>query len=139
MAPYSSQYLSIIFAHDDNQRHLAKASLILEKARSQGEIKTTIEPFSNFWPAEAYHQKYYLRMEPLLMEDFNAKYPNTEDFIASTAAARINGAVAGFGTPALLKKELDSYGLSAKAEERLLEIVDIGLRPACVCKKEQDD
>ena len=50
-------------------------------------------------------------------------YPDTDDFINSTAAARVNGYVAGYGTLETLQEELDSLGLSPEGNERLLSIV----------------
>ena len=53
------QYRSTILTEDDEQRATAEAS----KARAQGAfsrpIATTIEPLERFYPAEAYHQRYY--------------------------------------------------------------------------------
>lgn len=56
-----SQYRPAIFAHDAEQKRLAEAS----KARWEKEkpfrdpILTPIEPASEFWRAEEYHQDYY--------------------------------------------------------------------------------
>jgi peptide-methionine (S)-S-oxide reductase len=50
-------------------------------------------------------------------------YPNEKDLINSTAAARVNGYLAGYCTYAGLTKELSSLGLSVGSGERLLEIV----------------
>jgi peptide-methionine (S)-S-oxide reductase len=58
-----SQYRSGVFVHGDEQRRLAEASL--EELRRDrpfaGEIVTTLEPADVFWPAEEYHQDYYLK------------------------------------------------------------------------------
>jgi peptide-methionine (S)-S-oxide reductase len=56
------------------------------------------------------------------MKEFNAMYPNDDDFMNSTAAARLNGYLDGYGTLELLQAELDSYGLSPGASKRLLSI-----------------
>lgn len=58
-----SQYLSAIFPVDDQQRALAEASKAsLEKSRKlPGPIVTRILPAAAFYPAEAYHQDYYLK------------------------------------------------------------------------------
>ncbi|MBI4775055.1 MAG: hypothetical protein HY788_12910 [Deltaproteobacteria bacterium] len=52
-----------------------------------------------------------------------AIYPELEDFVSSTAGARVNGYVAGYGTLQGLKSELDRLGLSAEASKRLLRMV----------------
>jgi peptide-methionine (S)-S-oxide reductase len=59
---YGSQYRSGIFYHDDQQKRLAEASrAALEKSKPfKGEIVTEITKASQFYPAEGYHQDYYL-------------------------------------------------------------------------------
>jgi peptide-methionine (S)-S-oxide reductase len=53
------QYRSAILVRDDEQRATAERS----RDRAQGAfarpIATTIEVLDRFWPAEAYHQRYY--------------------------------------------------------------------------------
>jgi peptide-methionine (S)-S-oxide reductase len=90
-----------------------------------------------FYPAEDYHQKYHLRQDAVLIRYFNAIYPASEDFISSTAAARVNGYAGGYGTPEVLEKELDSLGLSEAGKDRLREIADRGLVPGCALVKPQ--
>ena len=57
------QYRTAIFVHDDKQRALAEASKVaLEKSKPFKEpIVTPIVSATEFWPAEAYHQDYYLK------------------------------------------------------------------------------
>lgn len=121
--PWSRQYMSIIFYHDDEQRKLAVATRDREAARIQGQIFTEIVPASESYPAEAYHQKYRLRQVPDLMKEFSAMYPDDDDLVASTAAARVNGYLAGYGTCEGLQGELSGLGLSPEGGERLLGIV----------------
>ncbi|BDY05714.1 peptide-methionine (S)-S-oxide reductase MsrA [Ferrimonas sp. YFM] len=59
---HGSQYRSVVFFHDDTQRDTAEAS----KAHQQAEgywkdktIVTAIEPVTNFFRAEEYHQGYF--------------------------------------------------------------------------------
>ena len=119
----SQQYISIIFTHSEEQRELAEASKAQEAAGRRGEIVTEITTYSNFYLAENYHQKYVLRQRDTIMADFERMYPDDNDFIDSTAAARVNGYVAGLGTLDSLQKELDSFGLTESAEEALLREV----------------
>jgi peptide-methionine (S)-S-oxide reductase len=55
-----SQYRSVIFPHDENQRAAAEAKIEQLNRERPGnrEVATTIEPNSTFYPAEDYHQKY---------------------------------------------------------------------------------
>jgi peptide-methionine (S)-S-oxide reductase len=129
--PYSRQYMSIVFYHNEEQRRLAIESKECEESRSELSVITEIVPFSEFYLAEDYHQKYYLRQEAGLLKEFCAIYPEIEDFISSTAVARVNGYVGGYGTPETLEKEPNSLGLSEAGNMRLLEIADRGLVPGC--------
>jgi peptide-methionine (S)-S-oxide reductase len=57
------QYRTVIFYHDEEQRLTAEASKAKQGTRSHldSPIVTEIVPASSFWPAEDYHQKYYLK------------------------------------------------------------------------------
>lgn len=81
-APPSRQYASIIFTRGEAQEKAARAS----KGRAE------IAPFVKFWPAEAYHQKYSLRHNPLMAE---FRSLSDADFMNSTAAMRQNAVAAG--------------------------------------------
>lgn len=58
---HGTQYRSVIFYHDDEQRELAEK--YLEKLDAAGAfanpIVTEISPFEAFYPAEDYHQEYF--------------------------------------------------------------------------------
>ncbi|WP_162428109.1 peptide-methionine (S)-S-oxide reductase MsrA [Pontibacter pudoricolor] len=57
------QYRSVIFYHNEEQKQLAeKYKLALEESGAFDDpIVTTIEPLTNYYPAEKYHQDYFLR------------------------------------------------------------------------------
>ena len=113
--------MSAIFFHNAEQKQLALETRDREAARIKGALVTEIVPFTEFYLAEAYHQKYYLQQSRELMREFKAIYPVVQDFINSSAAARVNGYVGGYGTSEVLKAEIDSLGLSPAANKRLLE------------------
>ena len=118
------QYMSIIFYHNEEQKRLAMETKNREEAKlSTDKLYTEIIPASDFYLAEAYHQKYYLQSVPDILVEFRAIYPKDEDFIASTAVARVNGYVVGNGTMATLQAELSSLGLSPTANKKLLDMV----------------
>jgi peptide-methionine (S)-S-oxide reductase len=121
--PFSRQYMSILFYHNDEQQRLALQTRDREAAEAGGPIYTEIRPASDFYLAEAYHQKYLLQQVPELMVEFSAMYPAPEDFVASTAAARANGYVGGYGTATALAEALDGLGLSAAGIQKLQEFV----------------
>ena len=86
--------------------------------------------YAEFYLAEGYHQKYYLRQIPEIKNELVAIYPEIDDLVASTAAARLNGYLGGYGSLDVLQEEVDTYGLSAQAKARLLEIVPPRLESA---------
>lgn len=55
------QYRSAIFFHSPAQEAASRASLAREQERHRKPIATTIGPAPRFWPAEAYHQRYFER------------------------------------------------------------------------------
>ena len=120
---WSRQYMSIIFTHDEEQKRLATESRDREAAKTKSAIVTEIHPAGEFYRAEGYHQKFRLRSEREILREFTAIYPLETDFVDSTAVARVNGYLDGYGTSADLKAELPALGLSPKAGERLLAIV----------------
>ena len=60
---HGSQYRSAIFYHDEEQRRVAEAArAALRKNRPfKGEIVTEVTKSSEFYPAEGYHQNFYLK------------------------------------------------------------------------------
>lgn len=129
--PVSQQYASIIFYHNEEQKALAEETKSELEARRGHTIYTLIVPFSRFYLAEDYHQKYYLRQDSRLAKDFEAIYPDVEDFISSTSAARVNGYLGGYGDTETLQNDIDSFGLSEGGKKRLLDIAGRGLTQAC--------
>ena len=118
----SVQYKSAIFYHDEDQKRLALESKARLEAELNETIFTEILPYSRFYLAEGYHQKYYLRNVADLKKEMTAIYPDINDFVNSTAVARVNGYLNGKRDIEILKQEIDSYGLSPAAKQRLLEM-----------------
>jgi peptide-methionine (S)-S-oxide reductase len=116
----SSQYASIIHYGTDEQRLLAEQSMQEQETALGRKIYTKIVPLGTFTLAEDYHQKYYLQNQNGLMSEFSSIYPEMQDFINSTAAARANGYVGRNGTLEDLKAEIDLFGLSLQGQEALL-------------------
>jgi len=125
---WSGQYKTVIFYHDEEQRNLAVATRDRLAERTGAKIHTEVLLHEGFYLAEPYHQKYRLRSVRDIMAEFSAMYPMDDDFVNSTAAARVNGYVGGYGSPEVVKSEIDELGLSPDASRRLLEIVADGSR-----------
>lgn len=62
-ADVGTQYRSAIFPHSPEQERVAREAIAALTAAGTWDapIVTTIEPFTTFWPAEAYHDQYYRR------------------------------------------------------------------------------
>lgn len=106
------QYASLILASDDEQLATALASRAAAREHFGADPVTRIERLGEFWRAEGYHQKYYLRNDRALMREFDRMCASEMAFVDSTAAARINGFVAGDGTAEELARIVDLLGLS---------------------------
>ncbi len=58
-ADKGTQYRSVIFYHNDQQKKLAEESRKMAQASFPDPIVTAIEPLTHFYKAENYHQDYY--------------------------------------------------------------------------------
>jgi predicted PhzF superfamily epimerase YddE/YHI9 len=112
-----------VFYHNREQKRLVMESKESIAARHDGKVHTEIIPYSEFYLAEPYHQKYQLQLNRNLMREFQAIYSANEDFVNSTAAARVNSYLGGHGSLSKLQAELSYLGLSAAGAENLLHIV----------------
>jgi hypothetical protein len=112
------QYRSGILTHNERQQKLALAC----QARRSSPSTTVILPLTTFRLAESYDQKFKLRQEPELLREFEVMYPDASELIASTAAARVNGYLGGYGSDAALQDEIGSFGLSTQGRATLLEL-----------------
>jgi peptide-methionine (S)-S-oxide reductase len=121
--PWSTQYKSIIFYHTEEQRKLAEQSKNEIEAKINKKVYTEIRPADKFYQAETYHQKYILQGYYELIKEFREIYPVDADFIGSTAAARVNGYLSGYGNLETLQKEINMFGLSEEGQKTLLDIV----------------
>ena len=128
---YSRQYASVIFYHDDNQKNLAEETRNKREAELQRSIYTSIVPAGAFYSAEDYHQKYYLQGFSWFMDELRSLYPNFNELVDSTIAARLNGAAGGYGILDLIREELDSLDLPAETVEKILGSIDKDITPLC--------
>ena len=120
---WSRQYKAVIFYHDEEQKNMAAATRDRLAAKLGTKIHTEILPYEAFYLAEPYHQKYRLRSARDMMAEFSAMYPLDDDFVNSTAAARVNGYLGGYGSPETVKSEIGELGLSPSASKKILDIV----------------
>lgn len=111
-APYSRQYMSAIWYHDQEQKSvLEKFESEVRNRSGDKNVQTPVLAFEVFHLAEDYHQKYWLQSRRKLMDYFSSVYSEFVDFNNSTAAARLNGFVHGNGSQELFESETDTYGI----------------------------
>jgi peptide-methionine (S)-S-oxide reductase len=121
---WSRQYMNVIFYADERQHELALASLAAVEKKIGRKARSEVLPLRRFYPAEDYHQMYLLNRRPDLARELSRIYPKRKDFLDSTAVARLNGYVGGYGTPEQLAREIDGLGLSPAGRNALTELVD---------------
>ena len=117
--PWSRQYRSAIFVADESQRRAAELSLRATEKQLGAKVWTSIEDAGTFTPAEDYHQKYELRHIGPVWAELVAAYPDMDDLVHSTAAARMNAFAAGHLSVSELP--IDQLGLSEHARTVLLD------------------
>lgn len=128
---WSRQYMAIVLTHNTSQYEQALRSKEAVAEALQARISTMVAPLQTFYRAEDYHQKYYFQNTPLMAE-IEAIYPKTLGWIDSTAVARINGYLSGYGTAATFDEDVKQLGLSPKGEHYLQQAVD-GQRTPLTC------
>ncbi|PAB59897.1 hypothetical protein CCE28_08060 [Anaeromicrobium sediminis] len=116
-----TQYKSIIFYHDEEQREVA-----LKKKREFEEkgyfFNTDIVPFERFYLAEFYHQKYYLQKYKVILKEVGAN--SEDDLINSEKATKLNGHCGGYGTLEDLKRDREKWNFKEETIEWLKKIID---------------
>ena len=118
-AAWSVQYKSAIFYHGEDQKRLALETRD-RLAEKNGKVHTEIVAAEKFYLAEDYHQKHALRNFDNIYTEYRAIYPSDDDFNNSTAVARVNSYLSGYGSLSVLKKEIDALGLSEESKKALL-------------------
>jgi peptide-methionine (S)-S-oxide reductase len=127
---WSRQYKAAIFFHGPAQEAVARRSRDAVAARLGRAVETEVVAAGTFWPAEDYHQKYYLRRLGRVARELLAIYGDDARFRDSTAAARANGYVGGHGTAEAFRREIGDLGLSVAAQEELARAARM---PAASC------
>ncbi len=117
------QYASIVFYHNDYQRREFEEYSQRLGALLGTKIAAETVQFKRFYPAEDYHQKYYLQRSRELMKALKEVYPNPADLLRSTAASRLNAYRAGFMTADRLRAELVKIGEIKPHIDRIMEAV----------------
>jgi len=117
------QYMKAVFYQNEQQRKQAIASKASIEEEIGSTVRTEIVPVRTFTMAEDYHQKFTLKGHKDLKNEMMRIYPRHQDLVDSTAAARLNGYIGGYGSRDQLLKEINSLGLSAEAEQVLTDMI----------------
>ena len=118
-AGFSIQYRAAIWCTSDEQLALARQSGERAARARGGSLATAVEPFERFYRAEDYHQKYRLRRERALLAELIERYGSDRAMVDSTAAARLNGLLSGYGRRGDVARLLPLLELSPKGEQAL--------------------
>lgn len=117
--PWSRQYMNAVFYHNDEQ----KKHLMHSMEKLPGTIRTEILELSRFYPAEDYHQKFYLQRHSDITSEFRNMFPDFWDFVRSASAARVNGILGGYGSRKMVRNILPGLGLSKELSSFLMNRV----------------
>lgn len=117
------QYRHAVFFHNRQQQDAALASRATLAEKTGRPIRSEVLPLRSFTLAEQYHQKYILKYHGDLFQAFSQNFPDQRSLVDSTAAARINGYLGGFGSLDQLHREIGLLGLRPGDQEALLELV----------------
>lgn len=114
------QYTTAIYTHDEEQEKLAELSkkLLGEGGRYSGSIATQIIPYTTFFPAEEYHQKYYQKAG--VRYDAYKKWSGREDRVHSQDDLEIFDNQDNRGDDLLGRPQNDVIGL--QDEEDLIQL-----------------
>lgn len=130
LEPWSMQYRSLLLWHDPEQRQVARELLARTQRRTGERLYTALSRAGRFYRAEDAHQKYFLKMTPQVLAPMRAMYPDPDAMVDSTAAARANAILGGYGHPEDLDRWLPQMGLPAAAERELKRCVSNNSRKA---------
>jgi peptide-methionine (S)-S-oxide reductase len=127
----STQYRAVLWTHGEAQAKEAHASRAALAEDSGREVETPIEGAPRFWIAEDYHQKYGLRARSTLVDALFGADVDGGTLRESTLAARVNGWLAGHGTPEEIARQIEGFDLGEKARKALGEALGKRAPPAC--------
>lgn len=118
----NNQYKSLVLYKEDSEYDTIMQLISQIRDMKKIDVYTDVQRLDIFYPAENYHQKYYLQNTMDIMIEFEKKYPKFKDFVNATDSARVNGYIKGYGDVNRLEK--DSYiDLSDRGIYRLKQIV----------------
>jgi peptide-methionine (S)-S-oxide reductase len=116
----SRQYRNAVFTQGAEQAQVAQESRDRLAAKLGKPVGTDLEPLTHFWPAEDYHQKYYLRRSRELVAELIRLTGDESAFMDSTAAARLNAYFGNDTKAGEVSRSLADLGFEAPTVEKLM-------------------
>lgn len=121
LPPGPARVRTAVLPRDDAQLAAATASKRRVRRVTGEGVYAEILPGATFWPAERMHQKFNLqRVHSELVAELAAAWPDVDAFLSSTAAARLNAYVSGFGDDAALADAARELGWDVELLRRRL-------------------
>ncbi|KAH7646098.1 methionine sulfoxide reductase A [Dermatophagoides farinae] len=120
---HKRQYMSAIFYRNADEKNCIEQFLELKKSYYSSPIVTGIVQLDEFTNAENYHQKYFLRKHPSIMQETDLQ--DDSKLITSPLAAKLNGICAGFGAIDYINEQ-DKAKLSQKTANLLETFIKNG-------------
>ena len=125
----SSKCISHVFVKNESEKRLAEAAIERYGLRFCGDSLVKTAMYKNFYRAEPWRQKHFLRMNPQLMDELRHIYPDEDRLLQSTLATRLNGILGQRSSrefyPPLLPDDFELYDLSERAEIILKNAIDL--------------
>lgn len=125
---WSRQYRDIILYENESQHEQVRQSMMAIASSLNAPVETDILPLTEFYLAEDYHQKYRLQ-NTTLMEEIKMIYPSNREWIHSTAAAKLNGYLSGYGVAETFAVDVIQLGLSEASASVLAKSVAMRREP----------
>ena len=111
LPPGPGRVRTAVFPRDEAQRAAAERTKRERRRRTGEPVAVEVVPGADFWPAERLHQKFHLqRTRGDLVEELAGSQSGVDAFLATTAAARLNAYVSGFGDEADLEEAAQELG-----------------------------
>mmetsp|Transcript_14228 Transcript_14228/g.19831 ORF Transcript_14228/g.19831 Transcript_14228/m.19831 type:complete len:132 (-) Transcript_14228:178-573(-) len=117
----SRQYMNAVWYQNSEQKNVITTTKEALQQKLKKSITTLIEPAGTFYNAEDYHQKFFLRQNPELIE--LCKGLSNEEFRDSRLTARLNALAGGYCNEDVFNSEILSLNLSEQTKKDLIRSV----------------
>lgn len=118
------QYKSTIIPTNENQKNTAEKELLfVKKVFGKHRVFTLLKNFTEFYEAENYHQKHYLKINKKSLETFLQNLVDWKSCAKSELCTKLNGYLNGIYSEKKFIKNLTQLGLSESNVQKILYIM----------------